>query len=178
VQKGARLPMRRALGRLLPKEVIGCVRGPRATRACSYRSLSTTAGDRASWWPNIGSTGIRSFLLHEDPFEDHGWMSPASTEYGPPTGLWLADNEAMRVFDALFPERIELPAAQEGNCNDAPPADGTGSETLRAMPKRTYQPNVLHRKRTHGFLRRMRTKSGRNILERRRRKGRWRVAVT
>ncbi|HZL18080.1 MAG TPA: 50S ribosomal protein L34 [Polyangia bacterium] len=44
--------------------------------------------------------------------------------------------------------------------------------------KRTFQPHRKSRKRTHGFRKRMRTRSGREIIRRRRRKGRRQLTVT
>ena len=44
--------------------------------------------------------------------------------------------------------------------------------------KRPYQPNVRHKMKTHGFRARMSTPDGRNVLKRRRAKGRYKLCVT
>jgi len=46
------------------------------------------------------------------------------------------------------------------------------------MPKRTFSPKKKKRVRKHGFMHRMQTQLGRNVLKRRRAKGRKQVAVS
>lgn len=43
--------------------------------------------------------------------------------------------------------------------------------------KRTYQPKKKQRAREHGFLSRMKTRSGRDVVRRRRAKGRAKLAA-
>ena len=45
------------------------------------------------------------------------------------------------------------------------------------MGKQTYQPNPKRHKRVHGFLKRMFSATGRNVIKRRRAKGRKKLTA-
>lgn len=64
----------------------------------------------------------------------------------------------------------------DSNDNDADEDSSPPAPSLECI-KRTFQPSLKKRKRTHGFLQRLRGAGGRRVLGQRRAKGRWRLAV-
>lgn len=76
--------------------------------------------------------------------------------------------------------RDPLVDTPEGRCYQLRPlpARPARSQISEDVVKRTFQPHRKSRKRTHGFRKRMKTRSGREVIRRRRRKGRRQLTVT
>jgi large subunit ribosomal protein L34 len=83
---------------------------------------------------------------------------------------------AIRACEVSLPQRdSRLPALIDEHDIDAPV--GPASPDAIECVKRTYRPNVLKRKRKHGFLHRQSTNDGQKTLTKRRVKGRARLSA-
>ena len=136
------------------------------------RSTEIRSPKRAIFRKNPSCTNpgeTRKRLLAALP---HGWGNPASGSPPAHTGATLFSplpptNRVYFSFGAAthFPPRSLVPQTP-------------GESRRPPMPKRTFQPNRRHRSKVHGFLTRMKTKAGQAVLNRRRAKGRHKIAVS
>lgn len=116
---------------------------PPPNRAMSLFPPAHAAPKPAVWWPKLAAIGTRPMLCVHDYFMD---MRFHFDEHELPGRHFPAAGE--------MPTNVSLMSALELNFEpfELPPAAPLADEPMQAMPKRTWQPNRLKRRRSHGFL--------------------------
>ncbi|KDD72410.1 hypothetical protein H632_c3382p0 [Helicosporidium sp. ATCC 50920] len=76
-------------------------------------------------------------------------------------------------FPLFLPSSAPAPAPTPTRAPTPAPAPSPTAPLEIECIKRPYQPNVLIRKRRHGFLSRIGDRGGRRVIRKRKHKGRW-----
>ncbi|KAK9845489.1 hypothetical protein WJX81_007811 [Elliptochloris bilobata] len=179
------------------------VSGPNTHSWVSLAEATSAAGVQGHLAPGLACASSRRYLWQDGRLAN-GSMEFSAETFGrldfPPSILGrelLVPSCAHAVlpgFSRLTPqgdlhEALEAVVSSSDSASiasDEPSAAGDEGEVpegegtppgLECNTKRTYQPSNLVRKRRHGFLARLRTKGGRDVIVRRLRKGRRKITA-
>lgn len=127
------------------------------------------------WKPSMDlSLGVKPSDVTDKVSEWIRGRSITTVKVSTPQGLIFGTDYLEKVTNKSIGEEV----SQNANADIGMEVDESAAmlpdllDTSVWYQKRTFQPSLIRRKRKHGFLKRVRTSSGRKILNHRRRKGR------
>jgi len=151
---------------------VQAIRGGSAVMTQQTRGCSTASSSTTNAWVKSTPVGGASTSLDTSPYLQCTGLYLAMTT----VGRQPATKPVLLQDLQFWPISLPKSTPTDGGSNNADSMvelEGEGNATSPMLAiKRQYQPSVVKRRRTHGFLARLETHGGRNILKRRRAKGR------
>ncbi|DBA69766.1 TPA: hypothetical protein ACH3X2_012488 [Trebouxia sp. C0005] len=130
-------------------------------------------------------------LLESFPFAQSAscfpvWAQPAANSDQANSNSQLSGFLAL-PYTPLMPVQVQaalrahevqqLTSIASNGTEQLDPTIANNAEDMLCATKRTYQPSVIIRKRRHGFLNRISSRGGRNVMRRRKAKGRYNITA-